>query len=210
MKKWMSCLLLVILVCCLCCEALGASYIAPEKAKYYCTRCGHFGNKKTCAFCSASSSVQAASRYRLGKTTRVLAGRSGPATEYSSLGTYRMKGEYVRIVNKSYDANKLCWLQVEVRYGSKIRRIYTGLKRFDSKSFKLANVPTEKSRNKSVTVIADSAAYYGPGSRYGTYGKTVAAGENAVLVQNENGFAQVEIEVNGVTRRVWIDKKNIQ
>lgn len=205
LKKIFTCLLIVIMLMGLCTEAVGAKKIPAEKAMYYCTSCGHFLMKKPCSFCGARSAVKNASNYRIGKTIQVLAGRSGPGTEYTSLGTYRVRGEYVRIINKSYDVNNVCWLQTEVRYGSKIRRIYTGLKRFNQKTFKINKIPTEKPKYRRMTIIRNSNVYYGPGSNYGIYtGLQIEMGEEVLLIQTENGFTQIEQENQGTPRRVWV------
>ena len=204
-KKIFACFLLVMLLTGICCEAMGAKLTPPEKANYYCTNCGHFALKTPCAFCGLRSTLKRASGYMTGKTSNVLAGRSGPGTEYTSLGTYRVKGEYVRIINKSYDVNGVCWIQAEVHYGSKIRRIYTGLKRFDTRTFRTTRVSVEKPLNVAVTVVEETPAYYGPGNGYGIYDKlVVSVMEEATLIRRENGFSLIEQENNGTPRRIWV------
>lgn len=98
-----------------------------------------------------------------------LSTRSGPSTKYRETGTYKVKDEYVRLISLAYDENDICWVQCEVTYGNKLRRLYTGLKRFDISTFDLGSVPEEDPLDYRAKITSTSKAMYGPGDGYGTY-----------------------------------------
>ncbi len=134
-----------------------------------------------------------------------LATRGGPATEYRETGTYRVEGEPVGIVSRAYDANGLCWVQCEVRQGNKLRRVYTGLKRFDAATFSLDSVPEEVPLDRKAEVTATSNALYGPGDAYDAYAElTVDEGQWVAIIALENDYAQVEWTTDDQSYRVWI------
>ena len=134
-----------------------------------------------------------------------LATRSGPATEYRDTGTYRVEGEYVRLISRAYDRNGLCWVQCEVLYGNKLRRVYTGLKRFDTATFDLSSVPEEVPLDYQAKVTATSKAMYGPGDGYGTYAElTVDQGQTVTMIAVENDYAQVEWTTSIQSYRAWV------
>jgi len=134
-----------------------------------------------------------------------LATRSGPSTEYRETGTYQVKGEYVRILSLAYDRNDLCWVQCEVLYGNKLRRVYTGLKRFDTATFDLGSVPEEDPLGYQARVTATSKAMYGPGDGYATYAQlTVDKGQNVTVIAVENDYAQVEWTTSIQSYRAWV------
>ena len=70
-----------------------------------------------------------------------LATREGPGTEYKDLGTYRVKGQMIHILAKSYDINGVCWVQCEIPYGGKTVIAWTGWKRFDQTTLDIDQVP---------------------------------------------------------------------
>jgi len=134
-----------------------------------------------------------------------LATRSGPATQYRETGTYQIKGEYVRLVSFAYDRNGLCWVQCEVLYGDTLRRVYTGLTRFDTTTFDLRGVPEETPLDHQAKVIAISKAMYGPGEGYDTYAQlTVNEGQTVTVITIENAYAQVEWTTPTQSYRAWL------
>jgi uncharacterized protein YraI len=138
-------------------------------------------------------------------TIENLATRSGPGTGYRETGTYRVKGKSVVVISRAYDRNDLCWLQCEVLYRDKVRRVYTGLKRFDAASFDLESVPEEAPLDYSAKVTATSKAQYGPGDAYGTYGSlTVDKGQTVTIIAIEGDYAQVEWETTEQKYRAWV------
>lgn len=155
---------------------------------------------------SALTRVAAASGGEItGLTIDKLSTRSGPGTQYRDTGTYKVKGEYVKILTLAYDANGVCWVQCEVPYGKTMRRVYTGLKRFDTTTFAISSVPEETPLNYRVKVITTSKAKYGPGDDYGTYSKlTVDKGQSVTIIALENDYAQVEWTTTKQSYRAWV------
>ena len=134
-----------------------------------------------------------------------LATRSGPATAYRETGTYRVEGESVRMVSLAYDESGVCWVQCEVLHGNKLRRLYTGLKRFDAATFDLGSVPEEHPLDYQARVIATSEALYGPGNGYGTYAElSVDKGQAVTVIALEHDYAQVEWTTSIQSYRAWV------
>lgn len=134
-----------------------------------------------------------------------LSTRSGPSTKYRETGTYKVKGQYVQLISLAYDGGGVCWVQCEVPYGNKLRRVYTGLKRFDTKTFDLNSVPEECPQDGQVKVLSTSKAMYGPGSGYDTYDSlTVDKGQKVTIIAIENDYAQVEWKTSKQSYRAWV------
>ena len=133
-----------------------------------------------------------------------LATRNGPSTAYRETGTYAVKGERVRLLSLAYDQGGVCWVQCEVFYANKLRRVYTGLKRFDVSTFDLGSVPEEDPLGYQARVTATSKAKYGPGDAYGTYSElTIDKGQTVTVIAVENYYAQVEWTTSVQSYRAW-------
>jgi len=140
-----------------------------------------------------------------------LATRSGPATQYRETGTYQVKGEYVRLVSLAYDGGGLCWVQCEVLYGNTLRRVYTGLQRFDAATFDLDGVPEEAPLGYQAKVTATSKAMYGPGDGYGAYAQlTVDKGQTVTVIAVESDYAQVEWTTSTQSYRAWVPAHTLE
>ena len=145
-----------------------------------------------------------------GLTIDNLSTRSGPSTGYNDTGTYRVKGTYVRLISCAYDKNDLCWVQCDIPYGNKLRRVYTGLKRFDTTTFDLSALPVEVPTEERVRVSVTAKAMYGPGTDYATYSDlTLEKGQTVHLIALENGYAQVEWTVDTQRYRAWVSVRAI-
>lgn len=83
--------------------------------------------------------------YIYGHTIDRLSTRSGPSTDFTGTGTYQVKDQDVPIFSVAYDVNGVAWVQCEVSYGGALRRVYTGLKRFDATTVDLSKVRAESS-----------------------------------------------------------------
>lgn len=139
-----------------------------------------------------------------------LATRSGPSTEYRETGSYPLKGDYVTLISVAYDKNDICWVQCEVPYKNTLRRIYTGLKRFDINSFDLDSVPEELPLEYQAKVTATSKAMFGPGDGYGTYDSlTVDKGQTVTIITIENDYAQVEWNTTKQSYRAWVPVRTL-
>lgn len=132
--------------------------------------------------------------------------RSGPSTAYRETGTYKVKGQQIRLLSYAYDDGGVCWVQCEVPYGGALRRVYTGLKRFDAATVDLSTLPAEDPLTFArVRVLATSKALYGPGPEYGPYGKlTVDKGQKVSIVATDGEYALVEWTTTKQSYRAWV------
>lgn len=134
-----------------------------------------------------------------------LSTRSGPSTSYRETETYNVIGETIRIISRFDDANGVCWVQCDIPVGSTFRRLYTGLKRFDTSTVDIYSIPLEMPLGYKAKVISTSKAMYGPGGNYGTYGSlTVDKGQTVTIITLENGYAQVEWKTSKQMYRAWV------
>ncbi len=236
MKKWIAFICVLTLLCSLfafpaladgtrncvsCGRSIGTNYT-------YCPYCGA-AQTKTCPKCGYAAdagftycpkcgaalsssgswgSSPSADTQIYGLASERLATRSGPSTDYTELGTYKVKGEYVRIVTIAYDENGVGWIQCEVTYGGALRRVYTGLKRFDTSTFNLSQVPDESQVYGAQRAYIDLACTlrYGPGSAYGVCKDTLDSYYVDVLTV-ENGWALVLASSNNTPCRVWVEDR---
>jgi len=133
-----------------------------------------------------------------------LATRSGPSTVYTGSGTYNVKGENIWIFSLAYDNNDLCWVQCEVPYKNSLRRVFTGLKRFDAASLNLNGVPEERPDGSQAKVTETSNAMYGPGVGYDTYSSLmVEKGQTVTIITIEDDYALVEWTPAKQICRAW-------
>lgn len=135
-----------------------------------------------------------------------LSTRSGPSTAYSETGTYKVKGQQIRLYSYAFDSNGVCWVQCDIPYNDVYRRLYTGLKRFDATVDDLAALPLEDPMNFTpVRALETATALYGPGLGYGAYGKlTVDRGQRVSLISAIDDFAQVEWTTAKQSYRAWV------
>ena len=124
------------------CPNCGAARPAESWACPVCRHQNTGGN--FCVQCGAKRTAASAAVY--GLATEKLAINSGPGTRryYDELGTYNVKGQYVRILAKAYDSrNDIWWVKCEIPNTKGVVG-WTGYKRFDASSFNLNDVPTER------------------------------------------------------------------
>ena len=139
-----------------------------------------------------------------GTLNQKMATRTGPGTEFTEPGTFMAKGDRVRIISVSIDENDVPWVQVDLTYGRKHIRAYTGLKRFDG--VKLNDIPREFNYGIERELTQDVTPLYGPGSNYSAYSFTLKAGRSVTLIDDENGYAMCEFYAKSEQQwyRVWI------
>ena len=99
-----------------------------------------------------------------GTLNQRMATRTGPSTDYPEPGTFLSKGKQVRIISVAFDANEVPWVQVELTYGKKHIRAYTGLKRFDQVD--VNDIPREFNYDFEAILNQDVTPLYGPGTEY--------------------------------------------
>lgn len=142
-----------------------------------------------------------------GLTIDKLSTRSGPGTRYRDTGTYKVQDQYVPLFSVAYDGSGVCWVQCDILYGSKLRRLYTGLKRFDASTFDLSSLPEEDPMDfdERVRVLATSKALYGPGPAYDVYDTlTVDKGQRVTVIAIQDDYAQVEWTTSKQSYRAWV------
>ena len=136
---------------------------------------------------------------------RAMSTRTGPSTSYTEPGTFFGAGDVVRIVSIVYDENQLPWVQVDIDYGRKQLRAYTGLKRFDG--VKPGDIPREDNLLLDCTVLETLTPQCGPGVDYAPCAFEVKEGMVVSVVDYENGYDMCEADFGGKRnwRRFWIE-----
>ena len=196
MKKIAALITALILVCALSASALANGWTVP----------GNNGSTSGSYSGGSYSTVQA-------KLIEDLATRSGPSTQYTGCGSYKMKGQYVTVISRAFDNGGVQWAQVEISYGGSVRRMYTGVKRLSISNSQLAQV-REEDMNYFIgygTVTSTVNPKWGPGSWYATYtDRTIYSGSQVAVINSENGFYQVELyHTDGHVLRCWIPTGNV-
>ena len=137
------------------------------------------------------------------QTLMRVASRSGPGTNYDELGSYHKQGYTLTVLSRAYDENNgIWWLQVELNYGSELRRVYTGLKRVDIDINDVQDeCPLFYARVKSSNI-----PYYGPGTVYTAHKNAIAAGTEGIIYGFEDGWVLFEFynADKKQYRRVWM------
>ena len=137
------------------------------------------------------------------QTLMRVASRSGPGTNYDELGSYHKKGYTLTVLSRAYDENNgIWWLQVELAYGSELRRMYTGLKRVDID----INAVQDECPLYFARVKSSNIPYYGPGTAYTAYKNAISAGTEGIVYGFEDGWMLFEFYNAGKKqyRRVWM------
>lgn len=139
-----------------------------------------------------------------GTLNQRMATRTGPSTDYPEPGTFLSKGKQVRIISVAFDANEVPWVQVELTYGKKHIRAYTGLKRFDQVD--VNDIPREFNYDFEAILNQDVTPLYGPGTEYSAYSFTLEAGSSVSVIDYENGYAMCDFyaQDDEEWNRVWI------
>ena len=108
-------------------------------ASWTCPKCGKTGNRD--AYCPNCAAKRPEEIWAL--AIKDLAINAGPGTKryFRELGTYRVKGQWVRVYAKSWDTdNDIWWIQCEIPNTDHVIG-WTGLKRFDADTFDLDALP---------------------------------------------------------------------
>ena len=147
------------------------------------------------------------------RLTEDLATRSGPSTQYTGCGSYRMKGQYVTVISRAFDNGGVQWVQVEINYGGAMRRMYTGVKRLNISSRELSKI-REEDWNRFLgygTIRGTVNPKWGPGSYYATYtDRTLFYGDRVAVIAMENMYYQIErYHSTGEIFRCWVPMENV-
>lgn len=132
--------------------------------------------------------------------------RSGPGTGFRDTGTYTVEGGNVLVYSYAYDKSGKCWVQCELSYKNKLRRLYTRLEEIDAGCFDYSGIPEEEPLDYKAKVIAVTKLLYGPGEEYDNYGNSFKStkGATVYIVAIEDDYALVEWTTSKQSYRVWV------
>lgn len=132
--------------------------------------------------------------------------RNGPGTGFRDTGSYTVKGGHVRVYSCAYDKSGDCWVQCDISYKNKLRRLYTRLEDIDAYSFDESDIPEEEPLGYKAKVTAVTKLLYGPGEEYDNYGNSFKSTKGAVvyITAIEGDYAQVQWTSSKQSYRVWV------
>ena len=136
-----------------------------------------------------------------------LATRSGPGTQFTGCGSYRMKGQNVTALSWAYDRGGVLWVEVEFTYGGAYRRAWTGAKRLSANAKQLTRLPYDEGGSYLGygTIKSQATPRFGPGMMYSPYsGKDLYRGTQVAVITWSDSFYLVECQQGGETLRSWI------
>ena len=143
-----------------------------------------------------------------------LATRSGPSTEYTGCGSYRMNGEFVTALARAYDKGGVLWVEVSFSYGGGYRRAWTGAKRLDISENQLMRLPEDDHSTflGYGTVTGTTVPRFGPSSLYATYSdRNFRSGDQVAVIRYQDGFYMVECyHTDGKILRSWIPENSVR
>ena len=129
-----------------------------------------------------------------------MATRTGPSTAYTEdHGT--LPADTSIVVYQQEMGSGVPWVMVEFERNGLPVRAYTGLKRVNVSG----EVPWATQKPALVTVQQDTAAHFGPGTRYMPSKTVVTAGTSAEVYCEDNGWALIDYQYNNEKRiRIWV------
>lgn len=135
-----------------------------------------------------------------------MATRTGPSTAYTEdHGT--LSADTFIVVYQQEMGSGVPWVMVEFERSGLPVRAYTGLKRVDVSG----EIPWATQKPTLATVRQETAAHFGPGTRYMPASSTVAGGTPVEVYCEENGWALIDYQYNYERRiRVWVSMDVLQ
>lgn len=132
--------------------------------------------------------------------------RNGPGTGFRDTGTYTVADGEVRVYSYAYDEYCDCWVQCDIAYQGKVRRLYTRLEDIDSDCFDLSGIPEEEPLGYKAKVTSVTKLLYGPGEEYDNYGNSFKShkGATVYITAIEGDYAQVQWTTSKQSYRVWV------
>lgn len=125
-----------ILVLATCLTMLCANALAES---WYCYNCYCWNEWTYCGRCGKANPQAISECWSL--AIDKISTRNGPSPRYTDMGTYNLKGQYLRIVAKAWDNhNGIWWVKVDVPSAG---LLWTGAKRFDSSTLQLSVLSEE-------------------------------------------------------------------
>ena len=152
----------------------------------------------------------AGSSYSYGeaKVLEKLYTRTGPSTRYEDGGSANIAGQKVKVYGWQPDENGVRWIIVDIRYGEKLRRVYTKSMYLDLGKISnqvYSSYESDRCYNIYCTVNQNVYPNYGPGRNYETHSRFLKKGTVGYYLYSENGYALVDYG----TIRVWVPEKAI-
>lgn len=144
-----------------------------------------------------------------GQLNQELYTRTGPGTEYSSLGTINSAGKHLDVHSITYDRNGVAWVQVSARVNGLPVRVYTGLKRFDG--LNVSWLFRDSNYNEVVHTRRAARPRFGPGYHYATYNFVLPEYTEVRIIQIEcdlntdEYFTACDFYYNGSWHRGWFE-----
>ena len=152
-----------------------------------------------------------------GLTIDKLATRSGPSTTYQGMGTYSVKGQWIKVLSRAWDTrNGIWWVKCEIPYRNEIRVLWTGYKRFDSSTIPLESIPIEGQGSVTVTgsypvgrycvvwLEKGGSARSGPGTQYTEVGKIRKNDQLLILESTMGNTGKDWFKVNRNGEVFWV------
>lgn len=177
---------ILLMLCMVACGALASGFF------------DFYGGGENGAYSSGSSYA-----YGEAKVLEKLYTRTGPSTRYEEGGSANIVGQKVKVYGWQPDENGVRWIIVDIRYGGKLRRVYTKSMYLDLG--KIANsvyssYESDKCYDMYCTVNQNIQPKYGPGNEYETHSRTLRQGTTGYYLYTENGYALVDFG----SIRVWV------
>ena len=131
-------------------------------------------------------------------TVESLSSRSGPSTQYTGCGTYKnTEGKSVTALSRQEDSASLTWVEIEMKNGAELKRLWVGAKRLGLSQKQLEALPSgPESACYSGIINRKVTPSFGPGSSYLVYTiRQYAAGDTVQVFGEYNGYYLVESSV---------------
>ena len=142
------------------------------------------------------------------RLTDDLATRTGPSTDFTGAGSYKMKGQTVTVISRSYDRGGVLWVETEFRHGGGYRRAWTGAKRLNLSSGQIRNLMEwdTLAYYGAGTINTRVSPRFGPGSWFSTYGdRDYFRGDRVTVIDEADGYYEVEsYHTDGHILRCWV------
>ena len=146
--------------------------------------------------------------YGEAKVLEKLYTRTGPSTDYEEGGSANIAGQKVKVYGFQPDENGVRWIIVDIRYGSKLRRVYTKSMYLDMDSIAekvFSSYEADKCGYYQCVITSDVQPKYGPGFEYESHEKFLRAGTRGSYLYSENGYALVDYG----SIRLWVPENAV-
>lgn len=147
------------------------------------------------------------------RLTDDLATRTGPSTDFTGAGSYKLKGQTVTVICRAYDRGGVLWVEIEFSYGGGYRRAWTGAKRLNLSSGQIRNLAEWDSfaYYGPGTINTRVSPRFGPGTYYSSYGdRDYYRGDRVTVIDEADGYYEVESSYkDGRTLRCWVPSSSV-